>query len=52
MSAAVSGGGSVLDRLRYAGVLATMHLSWGTGFLIGMLRGAGHAVDTSRTRQK
>jgi succinoglycan biosynthesis protein ExoA len=52
VSAAVSGGGSVLDRLRYAGVLATMHLSWGTGFLIGMLRGAGHAVDTSRTRQK
>jgi succinoglycan biosynthesis protein ExoA len=48
--AALSGGGSILDRLRYAGVLATMHVSWGTGFLIGMLRGAGHAVDTSRTR--
>ncbi len=52
VAAALSGGGSVLDRLRYSAVLATMHLSWGTGFLIGMLRGAGHAVDTSRTRQK
>jgi succinoglycan biosynthesis protein ExoA len=26
-----------------------MHLSWGLGFLLGVLRGAGDAVDTSRT---
>ena len=28
--------------------LPTMHLSWGTGFLIGVLRGAHDTVDTSR----
>lgn len=30
-------------------VLPTMHLSWGTGFLLGIIRGAGNTNDTSRT---
>jgi glycosyltransferase involved in cell wall biosynthesis len=36
------------DRLRYALVLATMHVSWGSGFLVGLVRGGAHTVDTSR----
>ncbi len=47
--AAVSSTGSVRERLQFAGVLATMHLNWGTGFLVGLVRGAGNAVDRSRT---
>jgi len=30
-------------------VIATMHLSWGAGFVRGFLLGARGAVDTSRT---
>jgi len=45
---AARSGGSVLDRLRYAAVLATMHYGWGAGFVKGLLRGAGDTVDTSR----
>ena len=47
--AAVTSTGSLADRLRFAGVLAIMHLSWGAGFIVGLVRGAGNAVDTSRT---
>jgi len=47
--AAISATGSLADRLRFAGVLAIMHLSWGAGFIVGLVRGAGDAVDTSRT---
>ena len=47
--AAISSTGSLADRLRFAGVLAIMHLSWGAGFIVGLVRGAGDAVDTSRT---
>lgn len=47
--AAVSSTGSLADRLRFAAVLAIMHLSWGAGFIVGLVRGAGNAVDTSRT---
>jgi hypothetical protein len=47
--AAISATGSLADRLRFAGVLAIMHLSWGAGFLVGLVRGAGNAVDKSRT---
>ncbi len=47
--AAVSSKGSLADRLRFAGVLAIMHHSWGAGFIAGLVRGAGNAVDTSRT---
>lgn len=46
---AISGGGPVADRGRYCLVLATMHYAWGAGFLIGTVRGARDAVDTSRT---
>ncbi len=38
------------DRLLNAGVLATMHLSWGSGFVKGFLGGAGATVDRSRVR--
>jgi hypothetical protein len=29
-------------------VLATMHLSWGVGFILGYLRGAAGTIDRSR----
>lgn len=42
---------SMLDRLRFAGVLATMHFSWGFGFLRGIMHGGRHHhVDKSRLR--
>jgi len=47
--ATISTTGSLIDRLRFAGVLAIMHLSWGAGFIVGVVRGARDAVDTSRT---
>ncbi len=42
------GGGDLLDRLLNAAVLITMHLSWGAGFLRGVLFGAERTVDRSR----
>jgi hypothetical protein len=45
----VTSSGSLADRARLALVIATMHLSWGLGFLMGVVRGAKDAVDTSRT---
>ncbi|MGN7862177.1 glycosyltransferase family 2 protein [Microbacterium sp. 22303] len=36
------------ERLWTLAVLPTMHLSWGLGFLMGVLRGAHDTVDTSR----
>ncbi|MCS0500561.1 glycosyltransferase family 2 protein [Protaetiibacter mangrovi] len=47
--AAVRSPGGVIDRLRVAYAIAVMHLSWGSGFLLGVTRGARDAVDTSRT---
>jgi succinoglycan biosynthesis protein ExoA len=47
--AAITTSGSLADRLRLMAVLATMHLSWGAGFLVGVLRGARDVVDRSRT---
>ncbi len=47
--AAVTTPGSLADRLRLMLVLATMHLSWGAGFLVGVVRGARDVVDRSRT---
>lgn len=41
--------GSLGERLRFGAVIVAMHLSWGAGFLVGVLRGARDAVDTSRT---
>ncbi len=42
------GGRGWRDKLWTLAVLPTMHLSWGTGFIIGVLRGAHDTVDTSR----
>lgn len=47
--AAITTPGSLADRLRLMAVLATMHLSWGAGFLVGVVRGARDVVDRSRT---
>jgi hypothetical protein len=47
--AAGSGGGhGWRDKLWTLAVLPTMHLSWGAGFLRGVLTGAHDTVDTSR----
>lgn len=43
-----AGGPRLGDRLRFLYVLPTMHLSWGSGFLFGVVRGAKNSVDTSR----
>nr|WP_225855792.1 glycosyltransferase family 2 protein [Microbacterium algeriense] len=42
------GGGGLRQRLWTLAVLPTMHLSWGLGFLGGVLRGARDTVDASR----
>ena len=42
------GGHGWRDKLWTLAVLPTMHLSWGMGFLIGVMRGAHDTVDTSR----
>lgn len=42
------GGRGWRDKVWTAGVVPSMHLSWGTGFLLGVLRGADDTVDTSR----
>ena len=49
VAAAITTPGSLADRARLTVVLATMHLSWGAGFLVGALRGARDVVDRSRT---
>jgi hypothetical protein len=49
VSAAPGAGRGLRDRLLFALVLPTMHLSWGVGFLLGLVRGAKDVVDTSRT---
>jgi succinoglycan biosynthesis protein ExoA len=43
------GGPHWSDRWRFFYVLPTMHVSWGAGFIVGILRGARDTVDTSRT---
>jgi hypothetical protein len=42
------GGSGWRDKLWTLAVLPTMHLSWGTGFLLGVVGGADDTVDTSR----
>lgn len=49
ISLSPAGGRAMSDRWRFLLVLPTMHLSWGAGFIIGVLRGAKDTVDTSRT---
>ena len=46
--AQAAGGRRWADRLWTLAVLPTMHVAWGLGFLVGVVRGARHAVDTSR----
>jgi hypothetical protein len=41
-------GTSWRDRLWTLAILPTMHISWGAGFLAGVVRGARDTVDTSR----
>ena len=48
MAIGPSGGRGWRDKIWTAAVLPTMHLSWGLGFLIGVIRGAKDSVDTSR----
>jgi succinoglycan biosynthesis protein ExoA len=45
----VDRGATWRDRWFFVGVLPTMHVSWGAGFLAGVVRGARNTVDTSRT---
>lgn len=47
--AAARSRGSFADRMRVAVAIVIMHVSWGSGFLLGVIRGAGDTVDTSRT---
>ncbi|MBN9606469.1 MAG: glycosyltransferase family 2 protein [Actinomycetales bacterium] len=47
--AALRSSGGLADRLRFMLAVATMHMSWGAGFLVGAVRGARDVVDTSRT---
>jgi glycosyltransferase involved in cell wall biosynthesis len=42
-------GRSTKDRWLFVAVLPTMHLSWGAGFIRGILRGGRDTMDTSRT---
>jgi glycosyltransferase involved in cell wall biosynthesis len=42
------GGKGLRDKLWTLAVVPSMHVSWGTGFLSGVLRGAHDTVDTSR----
>jgi len=48
LGAAITTSGSLLDRLRFVVVLKTMHLCWGSGFLVGLSRGGGASLDRSR----
>ncbi len=45
---APSSGPRFADRATFAAVIAVMHLSWGSGFLRGLLVGARDAIDRSR----
>lgn len=36
------------DRVLSAAALVTMHVSWGAGFLVGIVRGGGNTIDRSR----
>lgn len=47
-ASAVLGGKTVRDRAENVAALATMHLSWGLGFLRGWAAGTGRVVDRSR----
>ena len=42
------GGRTARERIWTLAVLPTMHLAWGAGFLVGVMRGARGTVDASR----
>jgi glycosyltransferase involved in cell wall biosynthesis len=42
-------GATFKERMSFLIVLPTMHIMWGIGLIIGLLRGARDTVDTSRT---
>jgi hypothetical protein len=46
--AVVSGGLSLKSRVALVIALPTIHLSWGAGFIFGLLRGASKTIDRSR----
>ena len=46
--AARSSGPTFADRATFVGVIVVMHISWGAGFLRGLVVGARDAVDRSR----
>ncbi|WP_460775239.1 glycosyltransferase family 2 protein [Microbacterium sp. GXF7504] len=48
VAAGRGGGMGWRDKLWTLAVLPTMHLSWGTGFFVGLVTRAKHTVDTSR----
>lgn len=48
VAAGRGGGSGWRDKLWTLAVLPTMHLAWGTGFIVGLVRGAHETVDTSR----
>ena len=48
VAAGPGGGSGWRDRLWTLAVLPSMHLAWGSGFLLGVVRGAHDTVDTSR----
>ena len=48
VAAGPGGGKGWRDKLWTLAVLPTMHLSWGAGFLVGLVTRAKHTVDTSR----
>lgn len=41
-------GSSLVDRARYVVAVVTMHVCWGSGLIVGLLRGGGTTMDTSR----
>jgi succinoglycan biosynthesis protein ExoA len=49
VSFVIERGPSLRDRLIFLVVLPTMHLSWGAGFLRGIIRGGRDTMDTSRS---
>ena len=46
--AVISGGLSLKSRVALVIALPTIHLSWGAGFIFGLLRGASKTIDRSR----
>jgi glycosyltransferase involved in cell wall biosynthesis len=46
--AVISGGLSMKSRVALVVALPTIHLSWGAGFIYGLLRGASKTIDRSR----